>query len=61
VKITPNKRKLGVVFGIVTSGIILAGISNSIADMTGISQLSTVLSVGGAIISAVSAPFFPKS
>ena len=61
VKITPNVRKLGVVFGVVTSGIVLAGLSSNIANVTDISQLSTVLSVIGAIISAVSAPFFPKS
>jgi hypothetical protein len=61
VKITPNIRKLCVVFGVVTSGIILAALSNNIAYVTHIPQLSTVLSVIGAIISAVSAPFFPKS
>ncbi|HKU49968.1 MAG TPA: hypothetical protein VJP79_08460, partial [Nitrososphaera sp.] len=60
VKISPNPKKIAGIVTIVISGIALAGISTMVADWTKIPQLANVLSIAGAIISAVFAPFFPK-
>jgi len=60
VKINPNPGKIAGIVIIVISGIALAGISTMVADWTKIPQLANVLSIAGAVISAVFSPFFPK-